>query len=195
MEEQITKSEQIVNKESTEEIEKQSSRSWTQSEVDAHTAKLLNKELEKFKGYDDMKTQLDQLLTEKKAIDDSQKSETEKATDVIANLTERNTELELLTENFKKEQLRNSVLGDPKYSQLTKAYRNLVTLSSSDEEVRKAADAALEEYKTDFAGSAAKTFGIPAPKQDDVVKPSVVVDSADKMRNILKSKITSMLQK
>jgi len=175
--------------------EKQSTKTWTQSEVDKHAAALLNREKEKYSDYDTMKQTLESLMQEKTEKENANKSELEKAMDRLQTLEQRNEELESMSKTLELEKLKNNVLSDPKYSDLPKAYKSMVTTSSNEEEVRAMAEAALEEYKNDFTGKTSEQFGIPAPKKETKFVPTEVINDPTTLANALRERVSNLLKK
>ena len=194
MDENTTVETKTTGEETTTE-EKQSTKDWTQSEVDKHTASLLNREKEKYSDYEDVKKQLETLMQEKTEKENANKSELEKALDSLQTLKQRNEELESMSKKVEMENLKSNVLSDPKYTDMPKAYKSMVATSSNEEEMRGQAEAALEEYKKDFTGKTSEQFGIPAPKKETKFEPKEVITDPNTLANALRSRVTSLLQK
>ena len=129
MDDQTTTTTQDSTEMSEQGEEKQSTKQWTQSEVDKHTAALLNREKEKFADYEEKKTLLDKLLKEKEEKELEGKTEIEKALSQVDQLTKRNQELEQYSVKYEQERVRSLVLGDPKFATLPAVYKNSISLS------------------------------------------------------------------
>jgi len=145
--------------------QKHSTKMFTQSEFDQHIARERKKIEEKYKDYDTLKTQLEELMKEKKERELAKKSEVEKRDIQIQELTQKLTKIETEYLTEKKKNLRNEILSDPKFSVLPKAYKNLVKISDNLEEIKESAEEALKEYEKDF-GKKRESFGSPLLKQN-----------------------------
>jgi hypothetical protein len=183
------------NQNTQENIEKQSTKTWTQSEVDRHTAELIKRELSKFNDYDNIKKEYEDL---KKKDDErilNTKSEAEKLMIEIEKLKNENQNLNDFRQKYEMQSVKSNVWGNPKYAALPKAYKNMIISSLKEEEIIESADKALEEYKKDFAGNSSASFGVPTIKKEVTINhPTEILKPSD-MSNVLRSKIASMLKK
>jgi hypothetical protein len=142
--------------------EKQSNKTFTQSELDSMMSREKKKLESQYADYNEMKTKLDELVKEKEDKELAEKSEVEKKQVEIEKLTQKVNELSSEYETQKRLNLRNDVLSDTKYSKLTRAYKNLVKLSDDKDEIIANADEILEEFEKDF--SKKESYGTPLEK-------------------------------
>jgi len=141
--------------------DKQSTKTFTQSDFDQMIAREKKRMETTYAGFDDMKKQNETLINEKKEKELADKTEIEKAQIETKEITAK---LDTLTSEYAKAKqvnLRNDILSDAKFNKMPKAYRNLVELSDDTDIVQKSAEDALQEYEKDITGKEKPTFGAP----------------------------------
>jgi ribosomal 50S subunit-associated protein YjgA (DUF615 family) len=181
-----------LEKEIEQRPEKESTKTFTQSEVDQMIARSIKKA--KPEDYDAIKEELNSIKATQKEMELAEKSEVEK---LQALLSEANTELTNVTSqytNLQKKQLRTDILNGSKYVGLPRAYKNMVELSDDKEAIMASADEVLEEFKKDTGKEVAATFGIPEPKDTTISKPTKQVESPEDMASTLRSRLASMIK-
>jgi len=139
---------------------KQSTKTFSQSEHDKAIAEALNKEKSKYSDYEQKNEELSLLKDQLKKIQEAEMTELEK---VKAQLTEANqkaTELTQANLEYAKKTTKQSVLNDAKYSNLPRAYKNMILASDNSEDVVKSAEEVLEEYNKDTNQTVKGTFGV-----------------------------------
>ncbi len=152
---------------STQVDEKQSTKTFTQSEHDQALATIEKKIKDQYKDYDDVTKKLTKLEKEKKDKQLEEASEIEKRDIQLKDLTEK---IESLTNDYSKEKLknmRNDIFSDARFTKLPRAYRNLVALSESKDEMIESANEVLKEFDKDFGRK--DNFGGPITTKD--IKP------------------------
>ena len=169
-------------------------KTFTQSENDRLVGLAIVKEREKFADYADTKQQLETLLNEKKERDLSEKTEVEKLQSINSELTTELTNVRGELTGFQKKQLRTDVLNGGKYLSLPRAYKSLVTLSDSTEEIQKSADEVLAEFEADTGKKVADTFGIPEKPDSTISTPSVEAKSPEGLAASLRSKLMATIK-
>jgi hypothetical protein len=145
-------------------FEKQSNRMFSQSEVDQMVAKLSRKIEEKYNDYDSVKKEIESLRKEREEKELAEKSELEKTQ---INLDKINKELEITKQEnsrFKLENIKNSILQEPRFAKLPRAYKNLVVASENSDEVRQSAEDVFREFEQDHNGLKSENFGKPIEK-------------------------------
>ena len=140
-------------------VDKQTNRTFTQSEVDKMIKGQSETESSKYSDYDSVKTQLEELKLKQQEREEAELSDLD-----LSNKKNLNLEAEIAKlkgDISTKDQgiLKQEVLNDPKYSDLPSAYKQLVVMSSKKEEVALSADEMLNQFNSDFKVS--QDFGIP----------------------------------
>jgi len=130
--------------------DKKSNKTFTQSDFDSRLADEQKKITDKYADYDTQKTQLAELLEEKKKRDEAEMSEVEKLTATNEELVKKQADLESLLSKSNSLILRNDVLGGNDYQTLPKIYRDSVT-GETVESITENANKILEQYKVDTA--------------------------------------------
>lgn len=143
------------NKNKKDEEEKQTNRTFTQSEADKMIADAVKKATDKFSDYDGVKKKLTELESEKKKADEASMSEIEKVKKQNSELTERIGVLEGENLRYKKTALRADVLSDPRFVNLPGAYRKLIDGDDKDK-ITESADKVLAEWQEDLKKAGVK---------------------------------------
>ena len=155
-------SDEVKSKEEEKpEENKQTNRTFTQSDVDKLVAEQIRKATEKFKYYESIKGTAEALKKEKEERELAEKSELERKEAEIAKLKKQTEEYNAKINSFILKEKRDGILSDAKYSELPSAYKRLVEPSEDEDALKQAADAALEQYKNDFKKITSKDFGVP----------------------------------
>lgn len=188
---------QVEDKEQVESVDdKQTNRVFTQSEVDKMVAGALKKAKEETGDYNELKVKLEELEKEKKEKELEEMTELEKYKVKIQEMETLQLEKEKQLFAFKKKSALNEILSDKKYSQMPKAYKNLVAYSDDPETMIKSAEDAFNEYEKDFGTGIKESFGIPTNKTADAVKNArTVIRGAGDMQAALKAQIMEKINK
>jgi len=149
-EEKTKESTGIENSEGSTSDEKQSTKTFTQSDFDKAIMREKIRMEEQYGDYKTIKEQNDALLSEKKKQEEAQMSEIQKANAVIEELTSKSSKLETLLSEAQIKNLKSDVLSRIEYNILPRAYKNLVT-GDTEDGIKTNADEVLEEYKKDMA--------------------------------------------
>ena len=147
--------------------DKQTNRTFTQSEVDSLISKQVAKVVaDKYSDYETNQQELQSLAKEKKERDEAEMTELQKAKTVIDDLTDNLTTVNIQNTEFKKTVLKQRVLNDPKYANLPRAYKNSVAASDDEAAVIESAEEMLKEFKQDTGDTVLQNFGLkdPTPK-------------------------------
>ncbi len=174
--------------------DKQTNRTFTQSELDSMIAKAVHGEREKYEGFDEMKTQLDTLTKEKKNKELENKTELEKIQILFNEQTAQLTTAQNEVLELNKAKIRNEVLNDPKYSLLPSVYKNAVDLSDDPEAVKESAEKILNQYSVDMGAKGTNIPVPPVPNLDG--KPKINLGTpaqqlsniTDRIKNRIKAK-------
>jgi hypothetical protein len=179
----------------TEDIEgKPQGRVFSQAENDRLVGQAIVREREKYADYNDVKTQLDSLLAEKKEKEMANKSEVEKLQALLSETTTELTNVRGELTTYQKKTLRSDVLNGNKYIGLPRAYKNLVKLSDNMEEIQASADEVLAEYEKDTGRKVAATFGIPEQPDTELEIPKKEVENPAGLAASLRSQIMSKIK-
>ena len=145
--------------------EKQSNRTFTQSEVDKMLKGQSETEASKKSDYDAVMSELKQLKIEKQERIEAEQTDLEKSNGKNEQLEKKINELNSLLSGKEQSIIKQEVLNDPKFADMPSAYKQLVKLSDNREEVSTSADEQLLQYHSDFK---IKTdFGIPKELKND----------------------------
>ena len=174
--------------------EKESSKTFTQSEVDQMIARATQRTKQNFGDYDAIKQEHEALLAEKKERDLANKTEVEKLQAMNSELTTELTNVKGQISTYEKERLRMDVLNGNKYLNLPRAYKNLVVLSEDKEAIIASADEVLQEFENDTGKKVADTFGIAEPKDTTLAQPSKKVETPEDLAASWRSTIMSKLK-
>jgi hypothetical protein len=174
---------------------KQSTRTFSQSEVDQMVAKAANGVKSQYADYDEIKTNYEAILQSNKEKELADKSELEKAQAINSDLIAENTNVKTELTKLKRQQLRNEVLNGAEFQSMPRAYKNMVSLSDDLEEVQKSAQDVLDEFRKDTGIETAKTFGVPLQKDTVISEPAQKVDNPNDLANSLRSKLSSIIQR
>ena len=181
------------NTETTEQKETAAMQSFTQAENDRLVGQAIVRERAKYADYDEKTKQLESLLLAQKEKDLADKSEVEKLStinsDMVTELTNAKSELD----KYKKLQVKNDVLNGAEFAQLPRAYKNMVELSESQDDVMESAKAVLAEFEKDTGKKITASFGIPEQKDTVLSEPAKKVENSVDLANSLRSKITSII--
>ena len=145
-----TKESKGIEDEGGSEEEKQSTKTFTQSDFDKALARESKKLEERYGDYPQLKERLEALEKERKEKEEAEMSELQKANAMIEELKSKSTNLESLLTESQIKILKSDVLSRSEYFILPRAYKNLVT-GDSEENIKASADEILEEYKKDMA--------------------------------------------
>jgi len=173
---------------------KEEPRLFTQAEKDREIATLINRERDKFKGYEDIKKNYDSLIAEKKEREMSEKTEVEKLQSQLAEVNNQLVTARGEISEFSKEKIKITVLDNEKYRKLPRAYKNMVDASEDMETVQASAEKILEEYNQDMGGKISTTFGIPKKAENNITTPkaeNTIVKSANDIATALREKIAN----
>jgi len=185
-----------LEQEVEESVDKQTNRTFTQSDVDKMVAETIKKERDKTGDVGAIKAELEELRKAKKESELAKMDEVER---LKIQLQEQEKEkLETQKEAFalKKRVALNELLSDPKYSKMPKAYKNMVAFSEDSEEMVRSAESAFAEFENDFGGEMKSTFGIPSgPAVDPVKSARTVIRGAGDMQAALKAQIAEKLKR
>lgn len=151
--------------------EKQTNKTYTQSEADQLVAKILKQELGKYADYSDVKAEAETLKREKSERELAEKSEIEKAQLVAKDWQDKYGKLESEYKQQKLVNVKNEVLSDKKYAALPKVYRDSVRMSENADEIKSHADEMLKQFTADVA-TVKPTIGAPgsSPTPTEPVK-------------------------
>jgi len=174
--------------------DKQSTKTFTQSEVDQIAGRAVKSERQKYEDYEEIKSQYEALMQEKKEKELSEKSEVERLNALYSEVVTQNTDLTNELSTYKKKQLRQDVLNGAKYRGLPRAYQNLVELSDDKDSLIASADKVLEEYNNDTGKKVSETFGIPQQKDTTLVEPKKTAENPADLATSLRSKILNTLK-
>ena len=180
-------SDALVDKDIDTAKEKQSTRTFTQSEADKLVKSQVEAVASKYSDYDEKVKELEELKQKQIEREEAELSELEKIKRENEKLAAKVDELNGVKTQLERETLKQRVLNDPKFSELPTAYKKLVELGDDEESIRISAEKQLEEFKSDFK---IKTdFGIPSErKKDDPIGNSDISREAlkQKMRDRMK---------
>lgn len=140
--------------------DKESTRNWSQSEVDQFVAREVKKATEQFRNYKDMAKELESLKQAEVERQRSEMSEVEKRDAEISELRSQIETHAAKAQEYARKDTRNRVLAEPKYASLTWAYRDAVQLDDDVETVRASADEVLQRFNQDF-NNQNPTIGVP----------------------------------
>lgn len=178
----------ITETEEVEGEEKQSTKTFTQSDFDKHIAREKARIEEKYGDYETNKARLDEL---EKSIKDkamAEMSELEKAT---ATITDLNTKIEVLANSnlsLNKDIVRSKVLSSQDFNILPDVYKNAIISSDNEEEVLDSAKAILEQYNKDFGGVSRDSVPEPGANQQ-TLKSVSGINPVEKTAMSFKDKI------
>jgi hypothetical protein len=176
--------------------EKQTNRTFSQSEMDKMVGEAIKKEREKLGDIESIKVELEELRKEKKTSELAKLDEVERLKVQLEEQEATKLEKEKEIYTFKKKIALNELLGDSKYSKMPSAYKKLVNYSDDNEEMLKSADNALAEFEKDMGGSIKDTFGIPSDSSVNPIKSArTVIKGAGDMQAALKAQIAEKLNR
>lgn len=186
----MDESQQTTDEQQTQEPEKQTNRTFTQSEVDKLVSESLKKEKEKYGDVESIKDELARLREEKKKSELEKLDETERLKVELEEIQRARDEAQREVSAYKQRQRLQDILSDSKYAKMPKAYKNMVQYSEDQEVMLKSADNALAEFERDFGTGVKETFGIPDQKVGDPTKAArTVIRGAGDMQAALKAQI------
>lgn len=165
--------------------EKQTNRTFTQSEFDSMLAKQTAEMTEKIKGFSVLEKKYSELESKLQEKEESEMSELQKLQSKVEKLTETKTNLEKTLKEKDRGIITSSVLADPKYASLPTVYKRAIPLSDSKEEVIAEAERALEQYQKDFERASGKKS---TPVIDAVKSNNTNVSGGQSARDKLKEK-------
>jgi hypothetical protein len=131
--------------------DKQTNRTFSQSEHDAEVARVKRETSAKYSDYDEMKAQYDQLLADKKERELNDMSEVEKAKAIAEDLAAKLEAEKSRNESLALDQLKTDILSKPEFQALPRAYRNMVG-GTDEASITADAERVVEEYKVDTKG-------------------------------------------
>jgi predicted nuclease with TOPRIM domain len=185
---------QNLEKEIEARPDKETSRTFTQSEVDQMIAKAAQRTKQNFSDYETIKTEYETLKAQQKEKEMAEKTEVEKLQAMLSESTTELTNVKTQYTELSRKQLRNDVLNGNKYLGLPRAYKKLVSLSDNKDEIIASADEVLEEFKKDTGKEVAATFGIPEPQDTTLSEPAKEVKDPADLAAALRSKIMSKIK-
>ena len=142
--------------------EKQTNRTFSQSEYDKALAIAVQKETDKFKDFDALKQNYELMKSERQKEEEAKLSEIERANKQVAELTEKLSLISVEKEQLSKTALKAEVLSDPKFVVLPNAYRKLIDGKDS-ESFKTSAESVLTEYLEDMKKNGLSAAINPAP--------------------------------
>jgi hypothetical protein len=137
--------------------EKQSTKTFTQSEYDMRVARERQKLEDKYSDYDTLKQTTQELLEFKKQAEMEKLTDTEKAQKTITELTTQLEQTAQQNSELNKRIIKNDILSRSEFAKLPRAYKSLVSASESEEAVIQSAQSVLEEWRNDFGIKDQKT--------------------------------------
>jgi len=184
---QVNQTEETVSEEPQVE-EKQSNKTFTQSEFDKMLKKETSDLRKQVKELKSVSTELEELRQFKEESENEKMSAVEKAHKIAeeykARLEDANKQLELASLN----NIKNEVLADPKYSTLPKIYKSAVK-GDDENSIIESAEAIYEQWQNDMPQQAKKKnvgAGSIGAVEDS---PEKVLSIGDKIKNLALKKI------
>lgn len=173
--------------------EKESNRTFTQSEHDKAVADAVKKAVSEFADHNDLKTKLETLEKEKKEREMAELSELEKRDIQLKELNEKLAALELANNQLKIDSLRSQVLSEMEYTGMPRAYRMQVE-GNDEESIRESAKTVLEEYKADLEKQGKKpSFGVPDIKGGDIPLKNIPQNGRERVNAKLKELLSGRI--
>jgi myosin heavy subunit len=181
----------------TDEPEKQTNRTFDQSDVDRLIAKEKNSLKEKYADYEKIKDDYTSLLEREKQRELESMSEVDKIKAMLSEKDSKLVDLENSYTNLLKEQTKTDVLSQSKYSKMPRAYKQMVSAFDTKEAVIESADEIYKEYQADFGISEVAPDFDSKPIAKEPTAPTVALGSTEAMKekynNSLLSRISGKL--
>lgn len=185
---------ETLEKEVEQRTDKNSSRTFTQSEVDQMVFKASQKAKSQFEDYETIKKEYETLKAAQREKELSEKSELEKLQSINSELTTELTNVKNQVSTYEKERLRMDVLNGNKYLRLPRAYKNMVKLSGDKDEIIASAEEVLAEFEKDTGKKIADTFGVPETKDTAISEPGKKVETPADLAASLRSRVHSLIK-
>ena len=154
--------EQSADNEKVVEEEKQSNKTYTQSDFDKEVARQLAEHSLKYKDYDLTKKELEELKTWKQEKENAELSEAEKMQKMVEEQKSQLESLQTQNKELSLSVLKGNILSGSEFMGLPKAYKMMVQ-GESEEEIKVNATKALEEWQSDLS-KLGKSVDTPSPK-------------------------------
>lgn len=179
----------------TQTEEKQSTKTFTQSDNDKLVAEAIRREREKYQDYDQVKKELETLRKSQKERELSEMSELEKHKAMLEEIQSEKSKIDQELSFYRQKEAIGNVLSNEKYSKLPPIYRQAVKYSESVEEIMKSADEMLSQFEKDTGTIVKSTFGISDPVVDPIIKTANgVIKSAGDMQSAVRAKILEKIK-
>jgi hypothetical protein len=167
--------------------DKQTNRTFTQSDHDRLVMEALTAERKKYADYPDIKKTLETLQTEREQAELKEKTELERKDHELTKLASELEKITLTNKQYELKSKRDKVLSDPKFSKLPSVYKEAVQLTDDELVLQAEADKVLERWKADF-NMTGQTFGEPAKATD---KKPANVEYAETFRDRLAKRLNT----
>jgi len=144
------------------EEEKETNKTFTQSEFDTRIAEIEKKHKEQLGSVSEIQTQLETLAKEKKERELKEMSDIEQKETIIKDLMEQKELLEIKEAELSKKVAVNDVLNSPEFANLPRAYKSMVTGENQDD-ILANAKTVLDEFNEDISKLGKKVEGSALP--------------------------------
>jgi hypothetical protein len=178
------------------EPEKQTNRTFTQSELDSFIAKEKNALKEKFSDYDTVKAEHEKLLAEQKEKEMANMSELDRYKTMLADNESKRKEVEAENQRLQRLQIKTDVLNMSKYSALPSVYKKAIDAGESQEIVIESAEKVYAEYLTDFGKdkTVADNFESNTESQEPkMIVPAMTNDALKQAKDTFQKKLLGRL--
>lgn len=165
------------------EREKQTNRVFTQSDFDKMVSLEKRKIEEKYKDFDTIKSQYEELSKQAKERKDAEMSEIEKERSLRQKLEDEINKIKTDYNNQRQINIRAEILDMPEFRSLPRVYKNSVSLSEDRETIIESAKAVLKEFEADLGKK--ETFGIPKVDSGNGAKKDAQQTLAQRAKSVI----------
>jgi hypothetical protein len=178
------------------EPEKQTNRTFTQSEMDTILAREKNALKDKYSDYDNVKAEHEKLLAEQKAKELANMSELDQYKTMLAENEAKTKAMEAENLKLQRLQIKTDVLNMSKYSALPSVYKKAIEAGESQELVIESAEKVYAEYLTDFGKNetVAPNFENTTQSQEPkIIVPAMTNDALKQAKETFQTKLKARL--
>ena len=187
--------EPITTETQTTEPEKQTNRTFTQSELDSFIAKEKNQLKEKYADYETVKAENERLAAEQKAKELAAMSELDRYKAMLGENEQKYKTLQDDNQRLNRLQIKTDVLNMSKYAALPSVYKRAIEAGESKEIVMESADEVYKEYLSDFGKSeVAPNFdSMPGTVEPNIIVPTTTNGALEQAKAVFQKKLLGRL--